>query len=524
VTTTLAPAPPVTQRTAAVSFEPNPELMHRLPFQLPDFTRITWATDAARGVWEPRLRRITNAWIEIEWLAIVAGVRSCCITVATPEQFLERGPQWAQLGLNALPVEVQGVSSSGYSATNVRTELGRPFAFRFVLGAPDNVCAFKAAWDRSDDRAIGQLLGYPACCREFFKRTWVDQALVDTTWPMAVASAPPEGEGQTVEVNSVPQNNILWRWMGARAVSHLPCSFACGPTLSLADRFLEVGRQNGFGEEMDWLLEVLSWPVEWSALHGIAEIKTPVLKVSTRTDATPCKYTVRYQGRSYPAEGAQGLRFPYRRPALPLLTESLGFKRGLGNPIGAGKTAPPWYAADNGFTTIAAMDAAQTPILKIANAFLAATPGSVLDLGCGNGALLKKLHDANPAIIPFGVESEPDRIAHARELLPAFAQNFVRGDMYNTDDWGASGRRYTLALFMPGRLLEAGPAKAARLRAWLKQNCDHLLVYAYGDWLTRQGPSGNLKTLVGEAGLELLGDEETAGLAAEGAAGLAKVP
>lgn len=524
MTTTLAPAPPGAQRNHAVSSEPNPELMHRLPFQLPDFTRISWATDVARAVWEPRLRRITNAWIEIEWLAIVAGVRSCCITVATPEQFVERGPQWAQLGLNALPFEMQGVSSSGYSATTVRAELGRPFAFRFVLGTPENVCAFKAAWDRSDDRAIGQLLGYPACCREFFKRTWVDQALVDTTWPMATASAPPGDGGRTVEVNSTPQNNILWRWMGARAVSHLPCSFGCGPTLSLADRFLEVGRKNGFGAEMDWLLEVLSWPVEWSALHGIAEIKTPVLKVSTRTDATPCKYVVRYRGQSYPTEGAQGLHFPYRRPSLPLLTESLGFRRGLDNPIGTTKPAPLWYAADNGFTTSAAMDAAQAPILKVANAFLATTPGSVLDLGCGNGALLKKLHGANPAIVPFGIESGADRIAHARELLPRFAQNFVRGDMYDTDDWGASGRRYTLALLMPGRLLEVSPAKAAQLRAWLRQNCDRILVYAYGDWLTRYGSSGTLKPLVVEAGLEFLGDQEPADLVAEGAAGFAKVP
>ena len=83
-----------------------------------------------------------------------------------------------------------------------------------------------------------------------------------------------------------PEANILWRWMGARAVPHLPCRFDCEPTVALAQQCLAVGRAAGFDTEMDWLLEILRWPVEWSALHGIAEIRTPVLKVSTRTDAT----------------------------------------------------------------------------------------------------------------------------------------------------------------------------------------------------------------------------------------------
>ena len=32
-------------------------------------------------------------------------------------------------------------------------------------------------------------------------------------------------------------------------------------------------------------MEILSWPVEWSVLHGIAEIKTPIFRVISRSDA-----------------------------------------------------------------------------------------------------------------------------------------------------------------------------------------------------------------------------------------------
>jgi hypothetical protein len=139
----------------------------------------------------------------------------------------------------------------------------------------------------------------------------VDQRRIDTTWPMASATAAPIDGGPIVEVAGPPEANILWRWMGVRAVPHLPCRFDCPQTAALGRSLVAVGRTGGYGEEMDWLLEILSWPVEWSALHEIAEIKTPVLKLVARTDPTPSKHIVRRLGQTYPAEGARGVAFPY---------------------------------------------------------------------------------------------------------------------------------------------------------------------------------------------------------------------
>ena len=53
---------------------------------------------------------------------------------------------------------------------------------------------------------------------------------------------------------------------------------------------------------------------------------------------------------------------------------------------------------------------------------------------------------------------------------------------------------------MPGRLLEAAPDRAARLKAQLQAQCDLVLIYAYGDWLTRYG---TLSGLAAAAGLEV---------------------
>jgi hypothetical protein len=482
----------------------TPIPMKRLDFALPDFTRLIWASDSARNVWEPRLSRITKAWFDIEWMAVVSGIRPCAVTVASPEEFVNQAGRWAQHGLNALPVETLGLSNYSYSSTGVRTEFGKPFAFRFVLGKPDDVSKFKSAWDASNQQEIGQLLGYPPCCREFFRRVWVDWGMTDTTWPMAVATVdPPEGT-TSISVTGPPQANILWRWMGARPVPHLPCRFDCKKSVELGQEFILAGRDAGYGTEMDWLLEILSWPVEWSALHGIAEIKTPILKVSSRTDATPHKYVVRREGTGYPAEGAQGLSFPYRTPPRPLLTVSRAFQRGLDNPIHVLGTDPKWYATDNGFHSSVAMQTAHKPIIELATTILCRHGGNVLDLGCGNGALLRKIQEVVPKTVPFGIEFDPNRLEHARVLNPEFADNFTLGDLFESDQIWSEERRYALAIFMPGRLLETDPDRATKLKERLRDHCDHVLVYAYEDWLTRYE---NLAGLAQNAGIRLLSSE-----------------
>lgn len=348
---------------------------------------------------------------------------------------------------------------------------------------------------------MGQLLGFPDCCQHFFRETWVEQSLVDTTWPMATSTKNVLREATNVEVDGSAEANILWRWMGIRAVPHLPCSFECEHTVALGKKLVQVGRDTHYNEEMDWLMDILDWPVEWSALHGIAEIKTPILKVSTRTDATSSKYVVRREGQTFPSEGAQGLRFPYKPPLKPFLTKSPAFQRGLDNPIFIQKKYPEWYAADNGFTSRLAMEKAHEPIVELAAKTLAKREGNVLDIGCGNGALLKQLCQANPDIIPYGLEYARSKVNHASELLPKFVNNFVCGNMFEDNCLWTENNRYILAILMPGRLVEVGFEQSKFMKSWIRKHCDNLLIYAYGDWLTRYK---NLGGLAQAAGISLL--------------------
>lgn len=296
-----------------------------LGFSLPEFARWSWVSDCARDTWEPRMVRIIRAWLEVEWLSVAAGIRRCGATFASSEELRVLLPRWQEYGL--VPVE-QTLDDGTFSAGRLPTAAA-PFRQRIVVGKRDDTLAFQEAWKGGDDQVVGESLGYPPCCINFCRETWSNLGIEDTTWPMAA----PSDHSSVIEVGGPPETNILWRSMGIRAVPHLPCGFECSRSIELARKLVGTGHAAGFSEEMNWLLEILSWPVEWSALHGIAEIKTPILRISTRTDATAKKYTLRRTGNTYPAEGAHGLSFPYQTQAGPLLTLSPGFRRGLANPI-----------------------------------------------------------------------------------------------------------------------------------------------------------------------------------------------
>src|SRR5579862_6071746 len=102
--------------------------MERLGFSLPEFTRLAWVSDEARRVWEPRLWRINEAWRDIEWKAIVAGVRRCAVAVVA------QALRWAGAGLAAVPLEMLRISGQPYEASAQTAQPGEPFTFRVVVG------------------------------------------------------------------------------------------------------------------------------------------------------------------------------------------------------------------------------------------------------------------------------------------------------------------------------------------------------------------------------------------------------
>jgi hypothetical protein len=108
-------------------------LVERLDFTLPDFTRLSWVSEEARWTWEPRLKSISRTWFDIEWLSVLAKIRSCSLTRLSPEALTRATVRWTSHGLSVLPLQVEGASDQSYSSTQHSIEPGKPTALRVVL-------------------------------------------------------------------------------------------------------------------------------------------------------------------------------------------------------------------------------------------------------------------------------------------------------------------------------------------------------------------------------------------------------
>lgn len=413
--------------------------MRRLPFRLPEWSpRITWASAHAREVWEPRIRRVSQAWTETEINLVIAGAKPSALQHASPDELPALMKKLAPEGVIALPL-VRVPAASGYQSASRTLNHGEPWQYRVAITRPHLAADWAMAWGKSDNETIGRLLGYPECCRKFFQRVWVTERWMDTTWPMY---------GDRVCSSGV---NMLWRWHGVRTVSHLPCHPDCPSSVVQSNAAIDYMAVT-HPEEAAWMREILSWPVEWSALHGIAEIRTPIHRTSVPTDATAGKLVVKFDGIGYPEEGANGKVFPHHahRPAAPL------------------KFAARFNPYHNGFASIEAMRAAHQPLIAAAGG----PYDTVLDLGCGDGALLSRI----PARRRIGVEQDPERAKHAAKHLDRVFNGDCQDEkvldeilsIYKPDLVIAQAHRNPVSMF-PGQLVlsysyEAGKQFATLVR------------------------------------------------------------
>lgn len=449
----------------------------RLGFELPEFRRVVWANREARDTWEPRIVRVANTWHQLERLAVVEGIKPATLQVIPPEE-LTKVSRWAlNHDLVCLPLAMQGVANGYSSMTPAIGKSGR-FEYRVVIGNANLVGLFEEYWKEKNDELIGAALGFPPCCREFFQWMWNEQGWRDSTLPMSVNHDLTEKERADLVGRSgyvIPSNrvggalecNILLRWLGLRLVSHLPCSFYCDATQRIGEKIGLLGVRSGFHTEMDWLTQMLSWPVRWESLHGVATITTPVLRVVTNSTALKSKIIVERDGPIYPDEGARGNQFPFKTIHKLTLRSRDEY-------------------TDNGFKSRVAMDKAHSVVVEVvlgcvANAAGGVDLGKVIDLGCGNGALLEKIVDKAPWLVPCGIEKDPSKHQRAARRLLALDPDLHIGDLHDGRHWNPP---YSVAVVSVNRFREVDLELARELLARLRDGCHKVVIYSYdaGKW------------------------------------------
>jgi hypothetical protein len=274
-------------------------------------------------------------------------------------------------------------------------------------------------------------------------------------------------------------------------VPHLPCSFDCAESAAFGRRLLDLGRINGLRRAVDVIEQILAWPVEWSSLDGIASVRTPIGQLVTSTDSTVERRAVRRLGAESSCQG--------EATHVRALSESQG-----GRPTRKGgvSNAENQYAAQNGFFTVEGMEVAHRPIAQYVLTLLDTREhATVLDLGCGNGALLRAICGLRAGVIPMGVEIASDCAHSAQRCLGELGGTIIVGDMFERTKIWEHPVRYDVVLLMVCRLLEVSDERASRLIRHILNRARHLVVYAYDDEFIRH--HGTLGDLARRGGLRL---------------------
>ena len=367
-----------------------------------DFTRIIWVSEKARELWEPRLGAVSRMQQRVERQAVYLGLRNAALQI---DSWPVNPPGFVTVG-----VSVQGQSYT-YSAKAPEMTPGQSFSVRTVTTKYEMVEPFLRAWTAKDDEAIGHMLGYPECCIKFFEDTW-NKGLID-----------PNEKTEYSGTRSIYCNGYL-RWLGIRAVPHMPCSLDCVATTVQGIDYVSMYDY----PERDWLIDLLCMPFKYDTLHGVAEITTPIFKIACSSQG---RRVLEIPG-AQPDGAASGDRFPFVKD----------------------------YWTLNGFIGPASMSRAHDIVTSICpKAKLA------VDFGCGNGYFLSQL----PVVQGIGIDNNMAAIIQGRSLFKAIT--FLPGNIFEV-----KVPSHDLSLVSLARFMEVD-------NPWplIENLADDAVIYVYSD-------------------------------------------
>ena len=303
-------------------------------FRLHDFLRMAWVSQTAQSTWQPRVASIRETWPKVAIALVRDGFRNgtfpCVIRSLPPWMIFGLQAEARHSGVSVQVLGLRGVAVPGYLTGGSTPPSGKPFCYEVAIGREPVVASVERAWDARRFGEAYRLAGLPECC-VCAAEIDIAEERVDATWRLSQGVA-----SDVKDVKPPTPADAMWRWLHIQPSGFLPCRLECACARQIGDQWIAAGIESGFGQEIHRAAEIFSWPVEWSALHGIAELRTPILKLAFTTDATSRKQTVRFHGSGYPAEGGKGLAFPYQPSTAQKLTESSSFRRGLENLIQIG--------------------------------------------------------------------------------------------------------------------------------------------------------------------------------------------
>ena len=292
----------------------NQQLRKIEDVMLPNLLRMQWVSNEARNLWEPILEKAVEANVCCLMERLKSGHCEVGIIKTKPSNWFKMKQELLKQGFYFKLAPAREISGLFLKEAPCKYLSNADAEFYFVavvkghidfleeMMADNDVAGIKFMLGLSDrepelpienDRVLGMLLA-----------TYTHEKQVDAheNWFIDIAQ---NEYGLLAKglVMSYLGAGLIWRYdrplLGAASIREWKEIDS-----TLRDEYKEVYIN---------LMHLLNLPIEVSSYHGIVEVKTPVMKFITNSDALQTKVVIRMHHNGEQVEkGAKGLRFPYK--------------------------------------------------------------------------------------------------------------------------------------------------------------------------------------------------------------------
>jgi len=262
------------------------------PVEIEPVTRLMYWSKDLEKLWQPRIARIRKAYNKAELETVIRGDRRIYVYHIRSDDFEGSYDFLRDHKLDFYPTNKSAIYQ-GFSHKHRDIKPNEPWILYGGAARRDDAEAGKLFTKAStgkltDHTVIGELLGYPSCCIDFFNTTWAK----DSIDPMFEAALNTEGvqvedygNGRKAIVECHPYCNNMLRYFGIRITPHLPHSLQCEKTIEMGHRWIEVMKDID-SKAADWAIEIMSMPLIWNCYKGVAVIDNDIFKAISNSDPT----------------------------------------------------------------------------------------------------------------------------------------------------------------------------------------------------------------------------------------------
>lgn len=278
-------------------------------FDMSPFCRTIWVSKKAKETWEKPFMELSQLIQELEIISVARDQRKCTWQTIREDTLTVRSREWADMGLITLPVRRVG-NWRGFAHKHVEVKPGETANICVILSkSMEDAKRHHTAHETGDNNVQGELLGFPPCCRDFFCDVW-PKNYIDPIWQAALNSEIVKRGDRKLRIKAHAYSIAILRYIGLRVSFHIPCSFNCQPTIEIAEQRMKLAEEVRPGK-VNILKSLLSMPMSWDCLKGIAMVRTPIFYIITSSAACIDRYVVEVEGDFIPDEAKPGLAYPF---------------------------------------------------------------------------------------------------------------------------------------------------------------------------------------------------------------------